>query len=207
MLEKAREVTRHELFPYVAYARWADDLVVLIHEDPRQDWLLEAVHRRLREELAKLGIPVNEAKSRVVDLAHGETFTFLGFDFRQVRSLRGAWRPQYIPTRHKRVELLQKLQQVFRRRRSHPVGETIREVNAILAGWLNYFRIGHASRHFDHIRYWVERKVRRHLARAAKKPGFGRKRWSRERLYRELGLYDDYSIRYVVRGPKALPAR
>src|SRR5271157_2611129 len=147
MLEKARETTRHGPFWYVTYARWADDLVVLVHGDPREDWLVKAVHRRLREELAKLGILVNEAKSRVVDLAHGETFTFLGFDFRQICSLHGAWRPQYTPTRHKRIELLRKLHEVFRRRRSHPVQEVIREINLILAGWLNYcVSRGHARR-------------------------------------------------------------
>ncbi len=207
MLEKARETTRHGPFWYVTYARWADDLIVLVHADPREDWLVKAVHRRLREELAKLSIPVNEAKSRVVDLAHGEMFTFLGFDFRRIRSLQGAWRPQYTPTREKRAELLRKLREIFRHHRSHPVQELIQEINPILRGWLNYFRIGNACRHFGHIRYWVERKVRRHLARAAKRSGFGWKRWSRERLYHGMGLYDDYSIRYVKEIPKALPAR
>lgn len=207
MLEKAREATRHGPFWYVTYARWADDLVILVHADRRQDWLLKAVHRRIREELAKLGIPVNEEKSRVVDLEREETFTFLGFDFRQVCSRQGAWRPQYTPTRHKRTELLQKLREVFRRHRSHPVQEVIREINPILAGWLTYFRIGHAGRHFRQIRHWVEKKVRRHLARAAQRPGFGWKRWSRERLYHEWGLYGDYGIRYVERLPKVLPAR
>ena len=44
--------------------------------------------RRLREELAKLEVEVNEEKSRTVDLAKGESFGFLGFDFRRVRSRR-----------------------------------------------------------------------------------------------------------------------
>jgi len=207
MLEKARETTRHGSFWYVTYARWADDLVILVHADPRQDWLVKAVHRRVREELAKLGIPVNEEKSRLVDLERGEVFTFLGFDFRWVCSLYGAWRPQYTPTRQKRTELLQKLREVFRRHRSHPVQEVIREINPILAGWLMYFRIGHAGRHFRYIRRWVEKKVRRHLTRAARRPGFGWTRWSTEQLYHDLGLYDDYHIRYVRSDPKALPAR
>lgn len=42
----------------------------------------------------------------MVNLERDETFIFLGFDFRRVRSLRGVWRPQYTPTRHKRMELL-----------------------------------------------------------------------------------------------------
>jgi len=182
-------------------------LVILVDGYRRHDWLLDVVNRRVREELAKLGIPVNEQKSRVVYLERDEAFTFLGFDFRWVRSLRGVWRPQYTPTRHKRAELLQKLQEVFRRHQSQPVERLIHEINPILAGWLNYFRVGQANRHFNYIRDWVERKVRRHLARVGKRPGFGWKRWSTDRLYRLLGLYSDYSIRHGGAVPKAFPAR
>jgi len=191
MLERAQETTRQGPYGYVTYVRWADDLVILVDQYRRHDWLLRAVYRRAREELTKLGIPVNEEKSRVVDLERGEAFTFLGFDFRRVRSLRGAWRPQYTPTRHKCAELRHKLREVFRRRQSHPAKSVIREINLILAGWVTYFRIGHASRDFTSIRDWVEKKVRRHLERARKRPGFGWKRWSRQWLYQGLGLYGD----------------
>jgi RNA-directed DNA polymerase len=104
------------------------------------------------------------------------------------------------------MELLQKLQEVFRRQQSQPVGRLIHEVNLILAGWLNYFRIGQANRHFKYIRDWVEKKVRRHLERAGRRPGFGWKRWSTDGLYRVLGLYSDYSVRHGGVIPKALPA-
>ncbi|HEX2714756.1 MAG TPA: group II intron reverse transcriptase/maturase [Candidatus Acidoferrales bacterium] len=207
MLEKAQEVTREGSYRRVTYARWADDLVILVDAFRRYDWLLKAVNRRVREELAKLGIPVNEEKSQVLDLERGETFTFLGFEFSRVRSHRGVWRPQFTPARHKRAELRQKLREVFRHHRSQPVYGLIAEVNPILAGWLNYFRIGHAGWQFASLRRWVEMKMRRHLARAAKRPGFGWKRWSTEWLYRRLGLYRDYGIRYAERLPKALPAR
>lgn len=208
MLEKARQTTRRGAIPNVTYARWADDLVILVDAHRRHDWVLRAINRRVREELAKLGVPINEQKSRLVDLERKETFTFLGFDFRRVQSHRGVWRPQQTPTRHKCTELRQKLREVFRQHRSQPVQRVINEVNPILAGWLNYFRIGHASRQFSLLRYWVEKKVRRHLARAAKRPGFGWKRWSREWLYGTLGLYEDYGVRYAYRQlPKALSAR
>jgi len=207
MLERAQETTRQGPYQYVTYARWADDLVILVDQYRRHDWLLGAVQRRVREELTKLGIPVNEEKSRMVDLECGEAFTFLGFDFHWVRSLRGTWRPQYTPTRHKCVELRHKLREVFRRRQSHPVQSVICEVNLILAGWVAFFRIGHAGRDFTSIRDWVEKKVRRHLERARKRPGFGWKRWSRQWLYQGLGLYGDYSIRHLGVRPKALPAR
>ena len=66
-------------------------------EHRRQDWLLAAAEKRLREELELLQVEVNEDKSRTVDLAKGESFGFLGFEFRRVRSRRGVWRPHYTP--------------------------------------------------------------------------------------------------------------
>ena len=79
MLERAKRVTRDGSTSAVEYARYADDLVVLVHEGRRWDWVLRAVQRRLREEFGKLRVEVNEEKSRVVDLRNGESFGFLGF--------------------------------------------------------------------------------------------------------------------------------
>lgn len=76
MLERAKEATRNGKYTYVEYARFADDLVVLIDAHPRHAWLLSAVSRRLREEFAKLQVEVNEEKSRTVDLDCGESFGF-----------------------------------------------------------------------------------------------------------------------------------
>ena len=173
--------------------------MILVNNDRRQDWLLEAVDRRLREELAKLDVRLNEEKSRIVDLSRGESFGFLGFDFRRLRSLRGRWRPQYTPKQKKRTALLQELKELFRRYRSQPVAALIAEINPKLRGWVNYFRIGHASRCFAIVRQWVERKVRRHLMRARNRRGFGWKRWSTAWLYDSLGLFADYRVRYLSR--------
>ncbi|MFM0150471.1 hypothetical protein [Paraburkholderia sp. RL18-085-BIA-A] len=52
--ERAKEGTRNGKYTYVEYARFADDLVVLIDAHPRHVWLLGAVTRRLREKFAKL---------------------------------------------------------------------------------------------------------------------------------------------------------
>ena len=52
---------------------------------------------RLREELAKLQVEVNEEKSRRVDLTQGESFDFLGCEFRRIRSRRGRWMPLRTP--------------------------------------------------------------------------------------------------------------
>jgi RNA-directed DNA polymerase len=91
MLERAKETTRYGKYTGIEYARFADDLVILIDAHPRHDWLMAAVEKRLREEVAELQLEINEEKSRNVDLGRGESFGFLGFDFRRVRSRRGVW--------------------------------------------------------------------------------------------------------------------
>ena len=207
MLERAKEVTRSGKYTYVEYARFADDIVILVDAYPRHDWLLTAVTRRLREELASLRVEVNEEKSRIVDLAKGERFGFLGFDFRRVRSRRGVWRPEYTPKLKQRTALLRKLKEVFRRFQSQPVKRVIEQINPVLRGWVNYFAIGHSSRCFSYVRDWVEKRVRRHLMRARNRPGYGWKRWSRRWLYATLGLHGNYRVRYFGAPVTALPTR
>ena len=200
MLERAKEVTCHHGFTVIEYVRFADDLVVLVSAHPKQRWLHSAVEKRLREEFAKLEVEVNEQKSRRVDLKRGESFGFLGFDFRRVRSRAGRWMPLYRPMMKKRTALLGELKVVFRGLQSQPVSRVISKINPILRGWVNYFAMGHASRSFSFIRNWVEQKIRRHLAKARLRRGFGWKRWNRRWLYDALGLFDDYRVRPL---PKA----
>jgi RNA-directed DNA polymerase len=205
MLEKAIETTRNGKYTYVQYARFADDLVILIDSHPRHDWLVKAVGKRLREEVAKLQVEINEEKSRIVDLAKGGSFAFLGFEFRRILSRKGVWRPHYTPKLKKRTALLGKLRDMFRRYASQPVGRMIELINPILRGWVNYFAVGHSSRCFSFVKDWVEKKIRRHLMRARKRQGFGWKRWSRRWLYDELGLFNHYRVRRPELGPKANP--
>src|SRR3974390_568677 len=195
MLERAKEVTRCGRFTYIEYARFADDLVILIDAHSRHDWLMGAVEKRLREELANLQVEINEEKSRNVDLGRGESFGFLGFDFRRIRSRRGAWRANYTPKLKKRTALLRKLKDVFRRYPSKPVDRVVQLINPVLRGWVNYFAVGHSSKCFSLIKDWVEKKVRRHMLRARKRKGFGWTRWSRPWLYETLRLFNGYRVR------------
>ena len=204
MLERAKEVTRNGKYTRVEYARFADDMVILVDAHRRHDWLMKAVEKRLREEFAKLQVEINEEKSSIVDLSRGESFGFLGFDFRRTLSIKGVWRPQYAPKLKKRTALLQKLKEVFRKHQSQPVDRVVHLINPILRGWVNYFAIGHSSQCFNYIQDWVEKKIRRHLMRSRKRRGFGWQRWSRQWLYDGLGLFKGYRVSRAVL--KATPA-
>jgi len=203
MLERARAVTRDGKWTYVQYARFADDIVVLVEGHPCHDRLFAQVSRRLREELALLEVEVNEEKTRCVDLERRESFDYLGFSIRRVRSRRGKWFALRLPTVKKRTALLKRLKVVFRSHRSQPVGRVIELINPILRGWVNYFAHGHPGRCFSYVRNWVEKKIRRHLARNSKRSGFGWKRWSTRWLYTHLGLFSGYRVQRSQQ--KALP--
>lgn len=195
MLEKAKVTTRRGPCAQVEYARYADDMVILIDSDPRNEWLLRAIDKRLRQELAKLHVEINEEKSRVVDLRKGESFAFLGFEYRLLPEQNGRRRLRVTPKQKKRVALFTKLREVFRRHVSQPVRGVIDEINPILRGWVNYFRVGHSSRCFGMVKDWVGKKIRRHLMRSRQRDGMGWKRWSRQWIYGSLGLFNDYRLR------------
>jgi len=67
MLERAKEVTRCGKYTYIEYCRFADDLVILVDAHPQHDWLLKAVEKRLREELAKLPMDHVTAYDRMLE--------------------------------------------------------------------------------------------------------------------------------------------
>ena len=206
MLEKAKSYShRRDGYYHVEYARFADDLVVLIDGHWTWDNLPQMIIKRLAEEFARLGVTMNREKTKMVDLTKKEVFTFLGFNFYRGRTKSGKTAPRFSPAAKGRTKLFRRIKEEFDRRRSQPVREVIRNINPIIRGWVNYFRIGHSSDCFTFVKNWIERKVRRHLMRARKRKGFGWKRWSKEWLYAELGLYNDYQVRYFH--PKAAPVR
>lgn len=207
MLERAKEVTCSGKWTHVEYARFADDLVILIDGHPRQRWLLSAVYQRLREELAKLDVELNEEKSKMVDLTKDESLSYLGFDIRRIRSLQGRWRPQLTPMLKKRTVLVQKLKEVFRKYRSQPLCRIVEIINPIIRGWVRYFTIGNSSRCFAYVQHWVEMKVRRHIMRARKRRGFGWRKWSMAWVYDRLGLFNEYRVRYYQPPQKVKLAR
>ena len=197
MLEKAKEVTRTGKYIHLEYARFADDLVVLVDGFRKWRWLVKAVMTRLRQGFQKLGVELNTEKTKVVDLAEGGVFSFLGFHFRRAITRNGKVGVLFMPTMKARKSLTQKLKAIFRRFQSQPISRVISIINPILRGWVNYFRVGMSSQCFGYIKDWVEKKIRRHLMKARGFRGFGWDRWSRSWMYEQLGLFRDYYVQYM----------
>src|SRR5260221_11651992 len=82
MLERAKAVTRSQQRTHVEYARFADDLVVLVDAHPRQRWLRTAAERRLRGESWR-NFRSRSTRRRVGGggFTRSESFRFLGLRF------------------------------------------------------------------------------------------------------------------------------
>jgi RNA-directed DNA polymerase len=195
MFEQAKRETARRGYENMDYCRFADDTVILVNGHEAVDWLVSKAYKRLREELTKLKINLNTEKTKVVDMSKGETFGLLGFDFRLVKNKEKKM-VLLKPKKKKVAELVSKIKEHLAQNRDKTVIEIIKELNPILRGWVNYYRIGHCSRTLGFIKIWVERKVRRFARKAQKKFGFGWKEWSSEVIYNKWGLYNDYQVRY-----------
>ena len=199
MLERAQTATKHGPYETVRYTRFADDLVVLINSHPRARHWAVAVERRLREELAKLDLTINEDKTRVVDFGTGVSIDFLGYTFRWVPTRTNPSKKLALcrPQKKKRTRFLRALSATLRHRLHVPVQEVVREVvNPRVRGWVNYFRWGHSSQDLKFVRWQVDLQVRRFASRQRPKRRGGCRwnTWSPQEIYQDWKLFQDYRV-------------
>lgn len=199
MLEQAQATTKQGTYEVVRYTRFADDLVVLVSSHPRAAHWAKVVERRLREEIGKLDLTVNEEKSRVVDFGAGEPFDFLGYTFRWVPQRNDPGKKMVLcrPQKKKRTRFLRRLSDALRAHLHVPIVEVVKMiVNPMVRGWVNYFRWGNAGRDLSFVQWQVDRKVRCFASRQRPKRRGGRRwtTWSTDEIYKKWGLYSDYHV-------------
>jgi RNA-directed DNA polymerase len=198
-----RRKTAEGSYEAVNYHRFADDIVITVSgHHTKRGWAQRAL-QRLQEYLAPLGVSLNPEKTRMVDTLKGDAFGFLGFDLRRVRRRHGEGHFILMtPKKSARLAIKARIREIIRHAGATPLKEVTARINRALAGWVNYFRCGHASRAFSEVRDYVEMKVRTLLTRRKRrgKRSIGWRRWSNAYVYGVLGLFWDWKVRYL---PKA----
>jgi RNA-directed DNA polymerase len=193
-----RRKTAEGDYEAVNYHRFADDVVITVSGHHTKRGWAERALQRLHEQLEPLGVELNKEKTKTVDVLNGEAFGFLGFDLRSVRKRK---RDSYLllmtPKKKARKAIKAKVRDIVRHSGATPMPKVVKQINASLAGWVNYFRVGNASDAFSEVRDYVEMKVRSLLTRRKRrrKTSIGWRRWSNEYLYDVLGLYWDWKVR------------
>jgi group II intron reverse transcriptase/maturase len=192
-----RHKTAEGDYEAVNYHRFADDIVITVSGHHTKRGWAERARQRLREQFASIGVELNAEKTKLVNTLRGEAFGFLGFDLRRVRRRGGdGYFILMTPKKKARKAVKAKIRDLIAHGGATPATELVERINATLAGWVNYFRVGNASRAFSEVRDYVEMKIRTLLTRRKRrrKSSVGWRRWSNEYLYDVLGLYWDWKI-------------
>ena len=131
----------------VNYHRFADDIVITVSGHHTKRGWAERALRRLREQIAPLGVELNLEKTKMVNTLNGEAFGFLGFDLRRVRKQSGDGHFILMtPKKKSRKAVKAKVRDIIAGGGATPATEVVKRINATLAGWVTYFRVGNSSR-------------------------------------------------------------
>ena len=192
-----RRATAQGPYEAVNYHRFADDIVITVSGHHTKRGWAERALQRLREHLVPLGVELNAEKTKVVDTLKEDSFGFLGFDLRRV--LNREQSRYYIlmtPKKKARAVIKAKIREIIQRGGATPAKALVQRLNAAVRGWVNYFRVGNASRAFSEVREYLEMKLRTLLTRRTRrrKTSVGWRRWSNEYLYQVLGLFWDWKV-------------
>lgn len=192
-----RRKTAEGNYEAVNYHRFADDMVITVSGHSSKRGWAELALQRLREQLEPLGVELNLEKTRMVNVLKGESFSFLGFDLRRVpnRSRTGTF-ILMTPKKKACIAVKARIRELIQNGGAKPAKDLVKQINAVLAGWVNYFRVGNASRAFSEVRDYTEMKIRTLLTRRKRirKRSIGWRRWSNKYLYNVLGLYWDWKV-------------
>lgn len=141
---------------------YADDFVICC-----KPGFASSAMTQMRRMMEKLRLTVNEKKTRIC-LLPDETFTFLGFTFGpQVSWKSGRAYIAPTPAKKKILGICDKISKESSGRTTfRDETEEVRQLNQILRGWGNYFRIGYVTGAWQvvqqhgcrRLRWWLRRK-------------------------------------------------
>jgi RNA-directed DNA polymerase len=153
----------------------------------------------MRQMMGRLKLTVNEKKTRQCSLP-GETFTFLGFTFgRQVSWKTGRAYVAPAPAEKKVLAICDKIhEETSRSKIGREASEEVHQLNQILRGWGNYFRLGYVTGAWKVVQQHTCRRLRQWLRRKHGQAGG-------HQGYPDMQLYETYGLLNLVRTIRRLP--
>jgi group II intron reverse transcriptase/maturase len=162
---------------------YADDFVILCRNRA------EEARERMARIMHKLKLTVNQQKTRVCRVPT-ESFDFLGYTLGKCYRVKTGI--AYIGTRPSKRRVLRLFETISEMTRRQTCGrateEVIGELNLVLQGWANYFRLGSVSKAYRAVDRHTRNRLRRWLCRKHKVKGGGTRRYPVGYLHETLGL-------------------
>ena len=176
---------------YARLIRYADDLVIMTRYNA------EKLFPKLQTLTANLKLRLNQKKTKIVD-AGKESFDFLGFSFRKAPNRQKTKKVAYFwPSQKAEKAIREKVRKITNPKRPIKVEQVVAELNPVIRGWVNYFKIANSSKKFGKIRLYTANKVRKFMRRRRGKSGYGYKQYPEDYLYNKLGVYRDYRLSWA----------
>jgi RNA-directed DNA polymerase len=161
-----------------------------------------------------MGLRLSEAKTGVAHIDEG--FDFLGFRIQRHRKegTNRAYVYTY-PAKKALASIKRKVKTVTRQGTNNALSDLLRQLNAVLRGWTNYFRHGVSSATFGYLRHYTWWRAVRWLRRKHRRTGWKKlrarflrydgKTWVKDG---EVELFDPAAVavtRYRYRGDILTP--
>lgn len=171
----------------VHLVRYADDFLLLARRG------LENGKAIANRTLDRLKLTINKEKTQEYSVKDSRSLDFLGFRFARTvnwKTSKKFFRLTPSPKAMNRIR--DKVREKLSASIPATIQEMVKQVNSILRGWVNYYRVGHASNSLNKIRNFVNLRVRRILQRRKGRTGYGFLRYDSDYIYGKLGLFCDY---------------
>ena len=154
------------------FVRYADDVLIFTKSEMAANRVMKSISDWIER---KLFLKVNATKSKVVRPTRSK---YLGFTFLKYG---GEWKVK--PTTEKKKALYKKMSEYLKRGKaiSRSLVVTIKRVNQMVVGWINYFRIGMMKGFMEEFGAWLRHKIRVIVIKQWKKP---------KTIYRNLAYYN-----------------
>jgi RNA-directed DNA polymerase len=173
-----QELERRQL----SFCRYADDCNIYVRSRVAGDRVMNGVRTFLE---GALKLRINAEKSAV---ARPWERKFLGFSVTAHRESRLRIAPASVQ------RLRQKVRDLMRTGRGRSLAHTIEDLNPLLRGWINYFRLTESKGILEELDGWVRRRLRCLLWRQWKRPT------TRASKLRALGLDHDRAFHSAGNG-------
>ena len=132
------------------FVRYADDCIITVKSEKAANRVMETITKFIEK---KLGLKVNATKSKV---AKPKDIKYLGYGFYYTKT--GIIKPK--PHLKSIQKFKRKLKQLTKRNVSISLSDRIKQLNYVIRGWINYFRIGYMKGWLKSITSHLCRRIR-----------------------------------------------
>lgn len=177
--EKKTGKVYHEVSDTKTVVRYADDFVIICETKEEA----ESMYDKLKPYLNKRGLELAPEKTKVSHISEG--FDFLGFNFRQYATNKEKgrlWKLIVKSSKKSQTKMKEKIKECFKTHQGNNVLTLIKDLNPIIRGYANYWRIIASKETFSKMDAYIWKKTKRFLKKLHPKKSW---KWIANKYFQE----------------------